>query len=327
MTLIFADGFEDGGVAWSISGDWAIVAGGRYGNGITGGPSGSALIGFPAIATPVICGFAFKTTSATPIMRFQDDGTLPNMQLSRGSGGEVTARVGATGSPIATSPINVLPSGAWSYIEARLLPANSGGSLKVKVNGVLVIDFTGDTQYVGSATTAIISLEANTATSFYDDFYIANTLGSYNNDFLGEIMVEHLRPNGDDTAQWVGSDGNSVDNYLLVDEAGTFNSTDYVASSTVGQRDLYTLASSARPSSSPVLGVIVSAVSQKTDVGTRLVKINLKEGSGGTIRQSAALGLPTTFGELRAVFERKNDGSLFNVVDVNSLRIGMEVST
>ena len=69
------------------------------------------------------------------------------------------------------------------------------------------------------------------------------------------------------------------------------------------------------------------AVSQKTDAGVRTVKMNVKEGAGGTVRQSADLGLPTTFGEVWSIFERKGDGSQFTVADVNALRFGLEVST
>ena len=161
----------------------------------------------------------------------------------------------------------------------------------------------------------------------WDDVYIADATGTLNNDFLGELTVEHLRPAVDDTAQWLGSDANSVDNWALVDEAGAYNGADYVASSTIGQTDLYTPAASARAITSPVLGVVVAAVAMKTDAGTRTVKLDVKEGSGGTVRKSAELGLPTTFGELRAVFERKGDGSQFTIADVNALRMGIEVVT
>ena len=139
--------------------------------------------------------------------------------------------------------------------------------------------------------------------------------------------VEHLRPAADEATQWLGSDGDSSNNFQLVDEAGTYSGTDYVASSTVGQRDLYVPGVSARPITSPVFGVVVAAVAQKTDAGVRTVKLDVKEGSGGTVRQSAELGLPTTFGELRAVFERKGDGSQFTMADVNALRMGVEVVT
>ena len=111
------------------------------------------------------------------------------------------------------------------------------------------------------------------AANAYDDVYIADTTGSYNNDFLGELTVEHLRPASDDTAQWLGSDANSVDNYALVDEAGTYNGADYVASSTVGQRDLYVPTASTQPITSPVVGVVVAAVAMKTDAGTRTAKL------------------------------------------------------
>ncbi|HUR18887.1 MAG TPA: hypothetical protein VMZ51_08140 [Acidimicrobiales bacterium] len=72
-----------------------------------------------------------------------------------------------------------------------------------------------------------------------DDFYCCNGAGSTNNDFLGDTTVHKLLPNADgDTNLWVGSDGNSTSNYLLVDENSP-SASDYVESGTLTATDLY----------------------------------------------------------------------------------------
>ena len=75
-------------------------------------------------------------------------------------------------------------------------------------------------------------------TTIFDDVYLMAGTGD---EFLGDCTVATLLPTGNGFVnQFVGSDGNSTDNYLLVDEQPP-SSTDYVGSATTGQQDLYTL--------------------------------------------------------------------------------------
>jgi hypothetical protein len=336
MALLFADGFEDGTTPWTLSN--SALGTGRFGNGLVAGTAaGRAELGFTATAGPIIVGFAFKPAGAGGFVQFHATVSSAGLHvgLTRGASGEIIAYRTSTSNVLGTSAVNVLPAAAWSYVEAKITIHDTTGTVVVRVNGVEVLNLSGlDTKDGSATTTALVVLgggvgggAAGVTANAWDDVYLADTTGSVNNNFLGELTVEHLRPAVDDTAQWLGSDGNSTDNWALVDEAGAYNGADYVASSTIGQRDLYTPAASARATTSPVYGVVVAAVAQKTDAGTRTAKLCVKEGSGGTVRQSADLGLPTSFGELRAVFERKGDGSQFTIADVNALRMGMEVST
>ncbi|MET0787496.1 MAG: hypothetical protein ABWY25_12420 [Paenisporosarcina sp.] len=328
MTLIFADGFEDGSAGWVLTN--ISVGAGRFGNGLTvTSGSGIATASMSSTAGPIIAGFAFKPTGiGGGFFTFAGGVADSHVSLIRGSSGEII--VHNAGTVRGSSAIGVLPSGAWSYVEVKAVIHATTGSVIVRVNGVQILSLTNIDTADSSTMTSWLKLGATPSTNgtignAFDDFYLVDTTGTVNNDFLGEIAVEHLRPASDDTAQWLGTDGNSVNNYDLVDEAGAFNGTDYVASSTIGHRDLYVPTPSSRPITSPVVAVMVSTVAQKTDVGTRTVKMCVKEGAGGTVRQSAELGLPSSFGEINAIFERKGDGSQFTVADVNNLRFGIEV--
>jgi hypothetical protein len=81
-----------------------------------------------------------------------------------------------------------------------------------------------------------LASEANTTGEmFADDIAIRSVDGLPG---AGEVIV--LRPDGDSATDWTGSDADSTDNYLLVDEV-TPNTTDYAESGTLDQVDDYTL--------------------------------------------------------------------------------------
>lgn len=326
MTLLFADGFEDGLSSWSVSGVGMAIGTGRYGNGVVDSGSGYIKTTFaPATAGPVILGFAFKSSAEVTIGGFLANSFVYQLLLERSASGEIRAICNST--LLGTTATGVLPSGAWNFIEVKIVVHDTAGVVVIRVNGGIVLNLTGiDTKSGTETTLNSIQFESGTG-SAYDDVYICDSSGSYNNDFLGDLTVEHMRPGSDDTVQWLGSDADSIDNWALIDESGTYSDTDYITSSTVGHVDLYLPVPSARAITSPVLGVILSAVAMKTDVGSRTIKLDIKEGSGGTLRQGSELGLPTTFGEVKQIFERKNDGSQFTLADIHNLRMGIEVAS
>jgi hypothetical protein len=152
-----------------------------------------------------------------------------------------TINVGTT---ILAAASEGLPLNQWAYLEVEYLPAsNPTGRIIIRKNGTIILDYTGDTRSTTSVTKPdmiVISPGYSPApTIVIDDFYLTDTSGSYNNTFKGDVEVRALAPNGNGTySQFTGSDGNSVDNYDLINDT-TY--TDYVESSTVGNKDSYQL--------------------------------------------------------------------------------------
>lgn len=152
-------------------------------------------------------------------------------------------RTSIPGTLLGTST-NSLSVDTWYYIEFKCLIGNSG-SFELRVDGFTEASASGvDTSE--SAVTTFNSVGwggAGSAVSsiiYIDDIYVLDTNGSVNNDFLGVVTVETLSPNGNGNySQFTGSDGNSVDNYLLVDESPP-NISDFVESSNTGDKDTYT---------------------------------------------------------------------------------------
>lgn len=129
----------------------------------------------------------------------------------------------------------------WVNIEIKCVKDNSTGTIEVRENGTSVFDDTGiDTQdtdgnwkYVGFEITSFDNIKI-------DNMYICDSTGDNNNDFLGQLRIETLYPNGNgESNDFVGSDADSTDNYLLVDEGTPDGDTTYVESATVNDEDLY----------------------------------------------------------------------------------------
>lgn len=154
------------------------------------------------------------------------------------------------GTVLATTNITVKCADLWHHFVLHANVADgTAGFVKLYFNGFLVAQASNiDTQNAG--TTGILTnvnvsckpVGVSTGGALQmDDYYVCDAVGPapYNGP-LGDCKIEAVLPNANgDISDWVGSDGNSTDNYLLVDDS---SSTDYVATSTVGARDLYNLA-------------------------------------------------------------------------------------
>lgn len=212
-------------------------------------------------------GFQYPAGQASTYMSVRD-GTTEHVVFGIVAGFVTATRM--PGTLLATSTLPVQP-GQWVHLDHRVTIADAGGRVVVKLNGDTVIDFTGDTRNGANASADRVRLNGVGASYYrFDDVVLCDANGAVNNDHPGDCAVSGLLPNGNGTtSQLVGSDGNSVDNYLLVDDA-TPATADYVESSTVGDKDTYAYPAPTQ-SAGTVLGVVVRPYAHKTDAGVRSI--------------------------------------------------------
>ena len=144
---------------------------------------------------------------------------------------------------------DVFTPGRWYYVEIRLVVHNTEGLVEVKVDGEQVMlqedidtqDFYSNVAVLqfGAADLSGTSV-TDTGGDYiaFDDIYVDfnESTGDY---FLGSrVVVRSLPPDGDNSVSWSTSTGTV--HYSLVDENGN-DDTDYVESSTNGQRDEFSL--------------------------------------------------------------------------------------
>lgn len=200
------------------------------------------------------------------------------------------------GTVLAASAAGVLAASTWFYIEGKCTLADAGGYVEVRLNGSVtpILTYTGDTKN-GGTKTVLEAIQVGTAGSFtsrFDDFYFLNGAGSAPyNDFLGEVRCYPLAPNGNgNSSQLTGSDGDSVNNYLHVDEIpSASNDADYVGSATVDQQDTYAH-SDLTITAGTVLDVKVSQRAYKSDAATRGFASIVRSGGSDVATADRALG-------------------------------------
>ncbi len=343
MTLLFFEGFEGGSNGkppeLTLSGYASLDGTPRTGTvglrmGVTSG-SASAWITIPASAK-VTCGFAFQPNNPNQaIVQFSGDSgatihltltydfTNNRLQLRRGN---------ESGTILASSP-TTYELGVYRHIQMQATIADSGGTCIVRQDNVEVINYTGDTRNGGTNLTIDrVTFSASfTNAGHYDDVWVCDGVddtavsGRPDNTFLGDLKVEVLIPNGDGaSSQWLGSDGNSVQNYLLVDDVPP-NTSDYVASNTAGNRDLYAM-SDLSAAAATVYAVRSSVYGAKSDAGPANLKLAMRE-SSGTVTLSPDQVMATTYlMYFDAMRRAKPSGGPWTIAEVNALQVGVEAS-
>jgi len=337
MTMLFTDGFDVGDFALKY--EFSIVAGGttaatRFGTGLaytytSNGGTAGVLKKFFTASNKIIFGCAFKTVlnndTSTVMQVWGDGGVTQHLGLRFLTTGQVVLVRGST--VIATSVASGLVTvNTWAYWEMSATIHDTTGSVEVRINGTPVISFTGDTKNAGTATTIdAISWHQSgvtSATPSIDDLYILNDLGSTNNNFLGDIRIQTLVPDGAGSVTQLSPLGvaNNWDNVNEVPSSGA----DFNYSGTVGHRDLYSM-TNLTAGTTVVFAVVPHIIARKTDSGVIAAKTALKHGA------TVATGTTQTLGTSSDVYATVHEinpstGVAWTVGDLASLEAGVEVA-
>jgi hypothetical protein len=195
-----------------------------------------------------------------------------------------TGTLRATG----TTPLS---TGIWYLIEIKVLINDTTGSIEVKLDGASEVSFSGDTKPGTDTDANVMKFYGLTSNGFnLDDVALNDTSGGADNSWCGDGKIIMLIPNGNgDASGLTGSDGNSTDNYLLVDEAPSDDDTTYVEGTVVDTEDLYAL-SNMTVSGITIKRVWVAARAKDTVASGREISLNIKP-SGGTTQLGTSVAL------------------------------------
>lgn len=340
MSLILLEGFDDGFAAYTK----------RF-NGVSGSSEGPGRHGAtarnlrgsgdfhdwtipPALQhATVIVGFALNKPNANAktavLVLMGDAGATTHLVVGYTGTGQITVSRG--GAVLGSTDDGVLTQSVWHYLEVSATLSDTVGAVKMRLDGVTPpgwADLTNvDTRNggTGAVFTDVRQQGAGGTTDMYvDDVYVCNGAGTKNNDLLGDTAVYTLLPDGNGTySGMVGSDGNSVDNYLLVDEPDEPNTADYVGSDVDGTKDTYTFGDLV-PTTGTVVGVTASLYAAKSDAGTKSVRAVVRR--GGVDATGADKTLAMDYAPHDEVMESDpTDGTDWTIGNVNAAEFGAEV--
>lgn len=233
------------------------------------------------------------------------------------------------GSTVVATSTNSINNGEWHLYEIHVKIADSGGVLELKVDGVDFdgASFTGDTK-PGTDTTIdnLWFLASGAGASMYlDDIAINNTTGGVDNSWCGDGHVLALKPNANgDSSQFTGSDGNSTDNYLLVDDIPHDSDTSYVQANVSGYYDLYNLEACGL-TDVEIKRVWVESIAKDTTTGSGILTPMIKTNS--TEVESNPVPLSTSYALVKSEEFLVNPVTLsgWTVEDLDSLQAGVKV--
>lgn len=123
---------------------------------------------------------------------------------------ETTGRLSAhagdrNGTLLGTTANPVVTANGWYHIETKFTIAGGLGAIKVVVEGITVLDLTNVN--IGVATCGQVHLgqspsSPDSARIYFKDFVVWNNNGTYNNDFLGSVVVYDFPPTSDVALNW-----------------------------------------------------------------------------------------------------------------------------
>ena len=157
----------------------------------------------------------------------------------------MNSRFGSTEAVLGDTPAGTISLGAWHYIEWYVKAGATTGATTLRVNtttklaltNVRTIDNGYGAEEYANYHNFRLGYHSSNGLGVVDDIYCI--YGEPNESFLGDVVVETVYPNANGAySEWRGSDGNFVDNYLLVDE-NPVSGSDAVKTSIGGARDMY----------------------------------------------------------------------------------------
>lgn len=338
MAIRFMDSFDHWAIGdylskWTSSSHTTqnvSITTGRHGSGYQAAGYGDRTLSKVFDTSPQdtwICGVAVNWASFAQTFAFISfrDGASAQCEVRTNSSNRLY--VARNGTTLGTGT-TTLQTGVWYYVEFKVVIHDSTGVAVVKLNETTEINLSGvDTRNAGTTcdTFQLGDRGSFGGTITWDDLYVLDGTGSSpTNDFLGDVRVQALSPNANgNTSNLVGSDGNSTDNYLLVDESTPNGDTDYVEAAAVGDKDTYNYGA-LTPTTGSVYGIQILPYARKTDAGTR--KIATVARHSGTEEDSADLILGSSYTYLPNIRETKPGGGAWSISDINAAEFGVKVT-
>ncbi|WP_062196544.1 hypothetical protein [Caldimonas taiwanensis] len=353
MALLFIDGFDhydpqaldSFGEPWLARGKAAYLSpqatripGRRpssYALRLPAGPGGGYVKNLPSVRSALIVGAAvrvapFSNTGELPVLMGVRD-TAANMTHAVGidADGRLRALQSRNGDWFLTLARSVATAAArgWHYIEMRLVQSDYSGVFEVRLNGVSVITLYALNTLNGANGLITVFLgpppgQETAVTIDVDDLYIADTTGTINNTFLGDVRVDVLQAQAQGTqAQWsVLPSG--LQAWQAVSDGDDATA---ITASTVGMRHSFDMAALPVMASPAVHGVQVTMLARKTDAGNGRVRGLVISGAQSAV--SADIVLEEQLAWHTAMFELNPNGNVqWTEGTLNAAEFGVEAA-
>jgi hypothetical protein len=196
-----------------------------------------------SIATFIV-GFSWRSNGISgpfDIVQVADGATV-HLSVAMNSAGNLIVYRGGVGGTVLGTTTQAYVADTFYHIQLKATIHDTTGSFDLRVDEVSVLSATNvDTRNGGNPSVDRVIVKNNTQfySFYYDDFWVCDTTGSYNNDFLNAVKVLPLKPTANgSTNNWIANTGT---NFGAVSETNPDDDSTYVSSATSGDIDLYAM--------------------------------------------------------------------------------------
>lgn len=303
-------------------------------------PRGGPHVFSSATVGPIHLSFWIYVTGSVstdqPLVKFvcAADGT-DEAAIQLGSGNKLQGRkLDATASTTAFgSESSVgLSAGGWHHVEIAACYDSVDGFLKVWIDNVLAINFSGNNVSDGDLGTSGVTrivLYGDTATGsvWYDDVLVwdeyvgkADDLAA---DHVGAIRIGTLPLNADGSQNDFAPSSSGSDNYAMVDEMAADDDTTYVDGASPDLLDMYRFGT---PGFTPayVLCCVVNARMENPDIGSATAKLAIGTPTVRKFSDAPGLALSGAYQHYQHAFMRHPaTGGVFTFPWDTTLEVGV----
>jgi hypothetical protein len=306
---------------------------GRYNNGALyiNSYNNYLIYVMPNQQSEIWTGFALSVqglTGSQPIIGFQSSSGIESSIWYAPNTSTWTAYNGINNTLLGTS-IKSVGLSAYHWIEFHYKISTSVGIVEIWIDNIQIMNLTAiNTTYYSNSTFSNIIIGGNGSNSvigYYDDLYILNTNGTYNNTRLGDSRIETLLPNSDASPN-TGIPSVIGSHYAMVDSAQNNGGSTYVTlSNTSNQEELYKVNSLVSTPAS-VYGVKVLNLAEKSSVTNTISATESIIVSNGVISTGNVTNLTSQYSTVVGIFETDpNTGNVWTYGNVNIANVGIKV--
>jgi len=214
--------------------------------------------------------------------------------------------------------------GEWLYCEIKHYLNNTVGFMEFRINEQVIGRYDGDTAYNSSYyfTNFTFSCDED-AQAHIDDLYICNGEGSEFNNYLGDIRIDAVFPNGAGThTDLTPLSGN---NYENIDEV-VFDGSDYNYSANVGDKDSYTYEDVPTDLDDAAIYAVALNSSCKRTVAANNIQLKNIVRQGGADYSQTARSVSDDFTTKQdIIIKDPSDSNPWTKAKINSAEFGVEV--
>lgn len=276
--------------------------------------------------TTLIMGFAVKLTSgfqACLIAAFAS-GSTTICRIRVNSSGQLFVENGSSTTIGAASAGTQMSSTRFHFIEWKVLFSTTVGTVVVKLDGVTIFNLSGVNTGGANADTVYIGPLAGGggSTEDYDDFWVCDTSGSVNNDFLGDMRVYTLYPSGNGNySQMARTGGSGSGNYTAVQEATADGDTSYVSDATPGDIDSYAF-DDLPATANTVQAVQFDHYARIDDAGPRTIAPFMRHSTTDSVGTTSG-NVPSSYAVLRTIHEASiQTAAAWTTSEINASEFG-----